>query len=279
MLVNIHVPKNAGTTLNAVLARNFGGRFEVLNLAEEVKSQSPKPWGENLFFLPPASEATCLTVLERAREAGVAAASGHWIYPFDQTTAEAKDLLLMTFLRHPVARLLSLYHYERKWSTRRPDIYGEKHCSQRPFEEYIDLRGENATCIDNWQCYCLTGQRSGAVAIEKLRGFFFVGLVEHWNRSMILLQRAIQARGIENDFDIDYVRQHGAAATERSAVTLSAESRRRLIAHNGEDMALYEYARNRVESEWRALSGRHGALARLLAVRAIGHLRRRIGTA
>ena len=277
MLVNIHLPKNAGTTLNAVLARNFGDRFMVLNPWQEAAEQPKCEPMDGAFFLPPAPKAVCLAALRRAKKDGMDAVSGHWLYPFDPLTAEQNDLQLMTFVRHPVARLLSLYHYERKWSTRRPDIYGEKHCSQKPFEEYLAVKATNTGCLDNWQCSQLAGVPSGSAAIDKLRGFFFVGLVEQWNRSMILLARTIPATGIAKDFDIRYVRLHGASAAQRSGVDLSMAFQRELIERNSEDMALYEYARNRIRSGWLASSGRHRMLARLLLDRAAGHLGRRLG--
>jgi len=275
MLANIHIPKNAGTTLNAVLQRNFGDRFRVLDLTEAAHERSPAIHALDGFFLPPVSASHCLSELEALRSEGIRAVSAHHLHPLDAATAEQHGLRFMTFIRHPVDRLLSLYHYERKWSAREPGRFGADHCSQRPFEEFVEHRAETGVYLDNWQCHCLTGEPASDPAIERLSTFFFVGLVEEWDRSMILLRQAIRDDGIAADFYIDYVRMNGVNAKERAGVRLSKSLRRELTERNSEDMALYEYARERVTSEWQGLTGRHGAYGRLMAERIWGYVRRR----
>ena len=93
---NVHVPKCGGTTFRSLLYRNFGARYtEVYNLIWE------KPYtSEQLaFFVNDSPGYDCLSTHRLSLD-----------LPFDD---ERFRCIALVFVRDPIARFFSHYHYDR----------------------------------------------------------------------------------------------------------------------------------------------------------------------
>lgn len=238
-IINIHIPKNGGTTFNDIIKRNFANAYvPYYKYHEENRKGIGKPLSEVEF----------LKFVEQCPPF-IKIISGHHIHPASASNNEKYRLDYLTFIRHPIDRILSLYHYERKWSTRKPEIYGYHHCSQKPFEEYIDIRAEKDTALSNWQVYDLTGEFSGEIAIELLKNFLFVGLVEEFDKSLLLLQEILLEKQVLSSFDTGYVHLNTAGKQKVNKSSLSSSVLEKLLVMNQEDLKLFNYAQNRLNIE------------------------------
>ena len=104
--IHIHVPKNGGSTFNAILARHFGAQ----NMSN-YKFSPGQIFSED-------EKRNCL-----AAYPDCACINGH-VFRFPGPVLPDTEYRYLTFLRQPIARLMSLYAYERKTSD-------PSHCSHR----------------------------------------------------------------------------------------------------------------------------------------------------
>jgi hypothetical protein len=141
-----------------------------------------------------------------------------------------------------VARLISLYAYERQRTT------GTGHSSQGPIEAWIEHRLSEKNALENFQTMHLLGVPTAddldlAHAKRLVDQFFLVGLTDEYDRSLELLgQRA----GLGPD-DLRYERVNVTNSKERFPV--SSATRQRLLDLNLVDAQLYEYARNKLAAD------------------------------
>ena len=175
--------------------------------------------------------------------------SGHHIRPLSSSNTQKYGLVYSTFIRHPIERIISLYHYEKKHSSQRPDSYGENHCSQKPFDEYVEIRMTEDNALSNWQVYDLTGGFSADLAIDLLNDFLFIGVVEEFDKSLLLLGDIMLKRKILRSFYTGYIRLNTASASELERADLSSAMLERLLTMNQEDLKLFNYARHKLNLE------------------------------
>ena len=102
MLVSIHMPKTAGTSFRDSLEEHFGERFRpdyqdypLAQSAEQRRAQARR-WGETA---------------RPADFAGVACVHGHFLPLKYLPLADGLPCTFVTWMREPVARLVSHYHY------------------------------------------------------------------------------------------------------------------------------------------------------------------------
>ncbi|MCH7791319.1 MAG: sulfotransferase family 2 domain-containing protein [Planctomycetes bacterium] len=125
-LIFLHMPKAGGTTLEGIVKRQYpGGRFfRFTGMAENVAA----------FCALPESERAAFDVL-----------SGHEYFGIHEHVRS--PCTYITMLRHPVDRIVSLYHYVR----RTPDhyLYNFGFADRRDVEDFV--RRPITPEIDNWQ--------------------------------------------------------------------------------------------------------------------------------
>jgi Sulfotransferase family len=175
VLLHYHFLKNAGTTIENILDRNFGERFARLDTPERSGHYT---------------NAALLEFLEKHPE--VAAVSSHQIrHPLP----EARGYLFfdLCFLRDPIDRIRSMYDYFR-----------EKPAAGDPLSELANrsVLGEFITClverfreeVTNVQVALLAhggvdehppDQRDFAVALERALEMAFLGVVDQFDESLI----------------------------------------------------------------------------------------------
>ncbi|MCA9213014.1 MAG: sulfotransferase family 2 domain-containing protein [Planctomycetales bacterium] len=175
MLAFIHMPKAAGTTLSNILRRNFGRRHF------DTRFFSNRP----VFMADDFRRVRWLYP-------SLVSIAGHGVTGTSDLAEVVPNIRYFTFLRDPLARLLSQYQFnwncmpDSERSTWKPDEY---------FEQVI------LTKFNNVQSRMLAGDDGADAAIEFLQSnSVFVGMTESYNESLV---RFRDWTGIE-DFDIRY---------------------------------------------------------------------------
>jgi GT2 family glycosyltransferase/glycosyltransferase involved in cell wall biosynthesis len=193
VLLHCHLFKNAGTTLDWSLARQFGDAF--------VDHREDDKMREGARFLGPYL----------AEHSSVRALSSHHIQ-FPLPEPEAYELLLAVLLRHPVDRAHSVYAFERRQEAFTP---GAVKAKELDFADYIRWRLEDdvAPTVRNFQCSHLTS--SGKTPIDRPRyeaalatliDAPLVGTVERYDESMVLFEARLADTFAQ--IDLAYVRQN-----------------------------------------------------------------------
>lgn len=242
-----HIFKNAGTTLDWSLRKNFGDDF--------LDHRDDQPML--------ADGRGHLAQLLQAGPALRAVSSHHMTRDFPQLPEVA--LLPVYLLRHPLARMRSVYDFERAQQATTPGAIAAK---EKSFRDYIAWRMQDEVrpVIRNYQSRYLSGQHAMIsqqkmashyfpVAIDTLASACLVGIVERYDESMVVLEERLKP--FYPDIDLSYVAQNvsdkGDRETGQEAVVeaLLAELgalQQCVIDNNSLDLALYQMACSRLQA-------------------------------
>jgi len=177
MVVFLHIPKTAGTTLRAIIEKNYK--------PEEIFSVDGKD---------PTKSVADFHGLPAEEKAGFSLFQGHINFsvidklPYD-------NMKCMTFLRDPVERVLSYYYYIVSDSLSRPQAEVAKKTS---FKEYL-LSGDDPQ-LSNFQTKMVAGEGSSwyeecdknllSKAKDNLSNYFdFVGIAESFDESVLCMSK------------------------------------------------------------------------------------------
>jgi hypothetical protein len=231
-LIFVHIPKNAGMSIRHVVARQYIGQ-------------------PSYVFRGNPGELDQFLAMSQAERDAYQCIMGHVRYGIHQYLSD--PAVYMTLLRDPVERTISSYYYIQDY----PHHPQNARYQGVSLMEYIqsEPRGERQT---RW----LVGFRPDGgtyggddhplppnaleIAKEHLRTHFgAVGLVEEFDKSLLLMQKAF---GWEN---IYYARRN--SNEKRPArEQISQEVMDYLHAHAEPDRSLYEYARTLFEEQCQA---------------------------
>jgi len=226
VVIFLHIPKTAGTTLLKIINQNYDKR--------SVCSIYPKPGEKTLEIFKSLSE---------ARKRKIMFLSGHFLFgihellPFPST--------YITFLRDPVDRVISFYHF----ILRNPKHYLHNKVKSRKMglEEFIQSNITNETF--NEQTALIAGSKKGVnrleIAKENIRNnFSFIGFTEMFDESLMLLKRTL---GWGNVF---YTREN-VARNRPVKERISGGTAKLIEEKNMRDIELYKYARGLFEEKIR----------------------------
>jgi hypothetical protein len=216
ILIHLHLPKTAGTTLRTIADRNYSDG-EIYTISKPYAEQ-----GEELRDLP----------AQRKRQ--IKLLRGHM--PFGLHEHFDKPADYFTVLRNPVERIISAYYYIRRTPT---------------LPHYREVAGKNMTLEDFARCGLpqtynqQTGLISGRLdnftdALEIAKHnlsthFIAVGICERFDETLLLLNKQV---GWKRIF---YHRQN--VTKDRPARSEVPQTAIRLIEkRNALDMELYEFA-------------------------------------
>lgn len=226
MLAFAHIQKTAGTTVSRILRRSFGlGHWDV------------EPWiqGDDYFdTVYSADDHRWVAHLHPSLDS----IAGHQVKPFSDVGQICPDIQYFTFLRDPVRRTAS--HFQ--------------HMKQRMgYEESFGTWIGNEVMHDvQTRHLCGTDDADHAIAILENR-CFFVGLLECFDESMVLLRRKV---GHER-LDIRYVARNRAPRSEISRSLLQdPEARAKLEAANRADSKVFAYVRDELFPQQRRESAK-----------------------
>ncbi len=225
VFIHLHIPKNAGTTLNDIFRRSFGEGFGTTHsLYGDVYKGH---WPVDDFLAAVA-----------AQPPGMAVISDHHILMPPEEACRAQGLRFFTLIREPVERIVSLYHYERKWSKRAPERYCANHPSQLPFEQYVEARMAMDDHLCDWQTRDLCGKADLAAAKAVLDRCDCVGVTDQFDRFLLCLKSVMRPRRLR----LFYERKNISPGRDATLAAMSPALRRRLEDWNRLDSELYRHA-------------------------------------
>jgi hypothetical protein len=197
--------KTAGQTICDILRQSFPG--------SHCDLQSPSVASANELRLT------------RRFYPGLKSLTGHYVRPYGDLDTWPGPIRYFTFLRDPIQRCASHYQFM---------------VSRNNFRvSFVDWIRKNG---GDHQTRYFTSQRNADAAIEVLeRKVGFVGLVERFDESLVLWRQWAN----EAQLNIRY-RSRNIAADNRIKQELLADSQSRALLEefNGEDVRLYQYARD-----------------------------------
>jgi len=187
----LHIPKTAGTTLNAILARQYSPDETHEIMMRGMSWLRPRPTLVPKLLISPSKIRRLKSVLRRGPS--VRMIHGHFDLSIKRVLPN--DVRLFTFLRDPVERAIShYYHYRRQTGDPIQPL-----AMRSTLGEWV--RDCGLVEMDNGQTRRLAGEMNlpcGRVTHELFeraktnlaRNFAVVGLTERFEESLILLQRA-----------------------------------------------------------------------------------------
>ena len=254
VILHGHIFKNAGTTFDWSLRKNFGDSF-LDHRQDQLMRQDGSAHLQQLL-------------LDKQQ---LKAISSHHM---TQALPEMPQVRFtqIYLLRHPLLRLRSVYDFERKQRGATP---GSKAAKSKSFRDYVEWRMQHnvAHTIRNYQTLYLAGHHGLADddamsskyfprAIAAIGGEQMVCVVERYDDSMVLLEESL--RQYFPDIDLAYVPQNVSRSKGRKA---SAEGvvagtldelgslQKTAIDSNSYDLALYQLALSRLEARISAIEG------------------------
>ncbi len=241
VLVHAHMFKNAGTTFDWSLRRNFGNHFVDHRADDEMKRGAA-------YFGPWLQEHTHCRAI-----------SSHWITP-PLPVLDSVDIALCLLFRDPVERMRSVYQFERQQEG--VDTPGSIRAKKMSFYEYMAWQMEPmpGPVVKNYHTRYCSGDYLGEDlpamyerALALLEGTRLVGLVHRYDESMVLFEHQLEAQfpGI----DLSYLKQNVLSVAEsthlqrRDAVIGElGDIADTVLAANDYDMRLFTAAEQRFES-------------------------------
>lgn len=207
-LVFVHIEKNGGITLHRILHNSYRGYV------------TPRP-NYGLKF-----SSYDLKKLQSCYPIGITGIGGHRIVPAENYN---NDQFLFTFLRNPVDRYMSHLNYQ---------------ISRMEIEWNIEQFIEDPY-FSNFQCYRISGTRDLNKSIDVINDrFSFVGLMEEYDRSLIILSNMLKDPLLRRNYEKRNV--SGLMDKSYNFQTLDKKYRSKIIENNKADLALYEHVKNNI---------------------------------
>ena len=251
VLVHLHLFKNAGSTIEALLEQNFGEHFHRVHAEGDLGVIR----GTDLQW-----------ILRRDRSIR-ALSSHHFRYPLPET--DDCKLVDICFLRHPLQRVASMHRYLRTLAPASRTIQAAHTSSFPGFLEYL-LEYEPFNVANAQTCFLA---RSGdyyfppdaqqeADARQKLRDIRFLGTVERFDDSLLAARHFL--RPLFPGFRWEYELRN---ATEgRLSESLVAASTDRMRRTHGEVVRFFLDANQHDLAVWEAANAEIARRKRLVWV-------------
>jgi len=159
-IINLHIPKNAGSTLDIIFKNIFRSGFY------RMKNKMPG-------FINEENEVK--QVLENKKYTFL---SGHSLSLYKNL-----DVNYITFLRNPEKRILSLYKYEKK--------HGGELAKKLDFNEWVIERNKEDTALQNYQYRQVMNLYNKPLNFKDsdidyiINKFFFIGITEEFDKSLL----------------------------------------------------------------------------------------------
>ncbi len=244
-IFHFHIFKNAGTTVNAVLEQNFGGLFSSFDGADPAGCLGGDEIAAHVASRPDA-----------------VAFTSHQAKP-PLPFIEGSDFFSMIFIRHPVDRIGSIYHFEQRRSLDDPTSAKARELSLAEYVEWV-LAEQPTRNFFNFQCLYCSSKRDylrGEVNEEDFREaaarvveMSVAGVVDRFDESMELCATTLRPYFPRMRFDagsrnVSAGRQPSLAERLRAmAGEIGPVLFRRLSENNEFDLRLYEFTKNLLAS-------------------------------
>lgn len=240
VVIHNHLFKNAGSTIDWALKKNFGSSF--------VDHRQDDLMRQGASYLGPYLE---------AKTKFSALSTHHLVLPLPML--ENIHLLLMTMFRHPIERVTSVYSFERKQSCN--STPGVMHARKLSIGDYVRwrLKPEVGATIRNFHSRRMfpnrkiNSERFGFSDIsfmeDSVRKMDMIGIVDRFDESMVLFENSL--KNYFPDIDLSYIPQNigqkQGESKEKRLTWLQAEVGREtyslLLRENKHDIDLYDFMR------------------------------------
>lgn len=240
VVIHNHVFKNAGSTIDWALRRNFGNDF-VDHRDDMNMRRDPAYLGTYLLENP-----------------NIRALSSHHLWLPLPFLDNVKLIKIMMF-RHPIERVTSVYNFERKQT--QAETLGARYARDHNIREYIlwRMRFDVPPTIRNFHVFrCLPSsvrwqEEVGEPELIKAKAFIqsleMLGFVEFFDESMILFEKFLSTvfRGIDLSYKMQNVGQQPSELLEfrieKLRKVIGEDVFMLLMDRNRADLELYDYAR------------------------------------
>jgi len=240
-----HIFKNAGTSFDWALRRNFGKNFCDHRNDIAMRKGRSEYLGD---FLRGADNLTAI--------------SSHHLCDVSQI----KDISIhpVYFVRHPILRSLSVYNFERCQKSDTPGaVAAKKYC----FRDYVKWRMDLSVggTLRNYQTNYISHFQNGkfnreadfeslALAVMRLQENVSIGVVDEFDKSMVVIESRLKK--YFPNLDLSYIKQNEGdkrpSSTNRNEFTLNyisdelGEVFGELLYANHLDMVLYREAKTKL---------------------------------
>ena len=196
IIVHGHIFKNAGSTFDWALKRNFKKGFIDHRDTEEMRQG--------------ASSYLADFIQNNRRLKAISTHHLYWCMPLPQR--EKLEIIPCFFLRHPIERVRSVYDFERRQES---DTPGAVHAKKLGFKDYVDWRlgHKGGGVVMDYQIKYCSGRRgveiddafvkATACAMSK---FALTGIVDRYDESMVYYEHQLKDKLPK--IDLAYVRQN-----------------------------------------------------------------------
>lgn len=196
VIIHNHLFKNAGTTFDGCLKQNFGDAF----CDHRDDAQMRK---EGFPYL--------IDYLRKNQD--IKALSSHHIW-FQLEPDDEIELIPVFFIRHPIERILSVYHFEKN---QKANTTGAEMAKKLSFQEYVGwlMRNDSPATIRNFQTRRLAGMKKPIpvtenhynLAKQQILENEFIGVVDRFEESLHLFSQKFKKIGIDLAVD-SYISQN-----------------------------------------------------------------------
>ena len=252
-----HMFKNAGTTFDWSLQRNFNESFIDHRDNDRMRR----------------GEASCLAnILEANR--GLKAIASHHLYRWmPLPTLPGVTVIPCFFIRHPIDRVRSVYVFERH---QKSDTPGAIHAKKLNFQDYIAwrLNHKGGGVVMNYQVRYCSGRKGFAIDDELIAStanflstLALTAIVDRYDESMVYFEEVL--RRYFPKIDLSYVRQNvskggmSPLSMEDKATDILRELGTEAAAieeSNRADLELYALANQALDRQISSISGFNGKL-------------------
>lgn len=226
-LIFLHLPKNGGATLNALLNRMYPKK-----IVHQIRLKDSMNLTTQEFIDLPEKERAKIKVLK-----------GHMFYGLHEHLIGASEYI--TFLRLPEKRILSFYNFVKKRPNHR--LYKEVAESNMSFSDFVEVI--DAGDIHNAQIRFISGLKDAdedtmlKTAIKHIdQHFSFVGLQEYYDESLILLKDRY-------NWSIPFYTYKNKMHKTVQHQQIDELTIKRISEKNAGDIKLYQYVEKRIEQE------------------------------
>lgn len=230
-IIFLHIQKTGGITLQRILRRKLGRSLKARTASLLTRRNKPT---------------TVQQELQQKRHIDRYVV-GHFCYGIHQFLPQ--PYTYMSFLREPVARICSLYHYSRTNAT----AYYHKHANNKSLEEFA-LQTQLME-LDNGQVRFLAGDsrdffinrtpigkcNSALLATAKQNiaaHFSFIGITEQFDQSALLLQKIM---GWDSCL---YLRRNSSSLPTKGTEVIPNLLKQQIAERNWLDIQLYEHVQD-----------------------------------
>jgi len=240
--LHFHIYKNAGTTIDWILKKNFSNNWLSLDTSEP---KGVLHFGKVLNYLK--------------KHPDVKAFSSHQIrFPLPQDSGF--HFIPIVFIRHPIIRAFSIYRFDKKSTGNLAHQIKARNLS---LEEYFEWNFDkkNNVVMTDFQVLFLSHtdnepnitKQDFELAIERIRTCPILGIVERMDQSLVLAEEVLHS--FFKNIDLSYISQNvSKELVEDVSKRIETEKKqigddimKKLMFHNKLDMKLYEYANEELD--------------------------------